>query len=73
MNNFDLIKKIISKNANINYKDLDIKTSSENQIRWDSLAHIRIILDIEKEFKIKINTSQASELNSIKKILDYLE
>ena len=32
---------------------------------WDSLTHIRLILTIEKAFKIKFSTSEISKLESV--------
>ena len=32
---------------------------------WDSLTHIRLILTIEKAFKIKCSTSEISKLESV--------
>ena len=73
--NIKLIKKvikIISKTLNVDIKNLSENSSSHNIKKWDSLAHIRIILSIEKNFKIKINTTQQSKLNSVKSITSYL-
>tara|TARA_Y200000002_G_C22608367_1_gene632673 strand:+ start:92 stop:334 length:243 start_codon:yes stop_codon:yes gene_type:complete len=36
---------------------------------WDSLSNFNILLDIEKEFKIRFNTKEFSELNNFKQIL----
>ena len=73
----DIIKKktieIIAKTARI---DSSLITESSNQndfAKWDSLAHLTIMMKIVKQFKKKISTSKMSELNSIKKILNFLE
>lgn len=73
----DIIKKktieIIAKIIRI---DTSLITESSNQNdfpKWDSLAHLTIMMKIEKQFKKKISTSKMSELNSIKKILNFLE
>ena len=41
--------------------------------RWDSLQHIRIIIAIEKKFKVKISTSDIGKLNDAKSIISYLK
>ena len=75
MNNKLLEKKIIfciSKILNLKVSQLSQKSSAKNIKNWDSMNHVKIIVGIEKEFKIKINTSIATELNSIKKIISYI-
>jgi len=32
---------------------------------WDSLAHIRLILTVEKAFKIKLSTSEVGKLENV--------
>jgi len=32
---------------------------------WDSLAHIRLVLTVEKEFKIKFSTSDIVKLQNV--------
>ncbi len=32
---------------------------------WDSLAHIRLILTVQKEFKIKFSTSEIGKLENV--------
>jgi acyl carrier protein len=38
---------------------------------WDSLKHIQLIISLEKEFNIKITTSEVEKLTSYKKIIKY--
>tara|TARA_B100000212_G_scaffold215222_1_gene162793 strand:+ start:507 stop:740 length:234 start_codon:yes stop_codon:yes gene_type:complete len=68
----DRIYKIISTNTKINIKRINEKTKSDDFDNWDSINHINIILDLEKLVKKKINSSKALELNSVKKILKFL-
>ena len=42
------------------------ESSTETIDTWDSLAHIRIIMELEKLTNIKIQTSDFGEYNSIK-------
>ena len=45
------IIKIISKNINEPISNINIKSNSDDFDRWDSLSHIRIIIDLEKLWK----------------------
>ena len=66
------IIKIISKNINEPISNINIKSNSDDFDRWDSLSHIRIIIDLEKINGKKINTSKYGELISVKAILEHL-
>ena len=46
---------------------------SANDIEdWDSLAQINLIIDIEKEFKVKFNLEEVSSLKNIGEMLELL-
>lgn len=61
--------KIFKKNLKIKGNfDENLKIYSSN--KWDSLSNFNILLQIEKDFKIKFNTKEFSELNSFKAILN---
>jgi acyl carrier protein len=49
--------------------DEDIQVNSELSAKdvdgWDSLSHIRLILTIEKAFKIKFSTSEIGKLENV--------
>ena len=68
---FDVVK-LIAKCININPENINLKSKSDDFDSWDSVNHIRIILKIEKIKKKKINTNLALKLNSVKKIIKYL-
>jgi acyl carrier protein len=40
---------------------------------WDSLAHIRLILTIEKTFKIKFATSEVREIENVQDIVSVIK
>tara|TARA_B100001939_G_C16607730_1_gene473753 strand:+ start:94 stop:321 length:228 start_codon:yes stop_codon:yes gene_type:complete len=65
------VLKTITQVAKIDFgKNFD---KSLLNFRWDSLQHIRIIIAIEKKFKVKISTSDIGKLNDAKSIIDYLK
>ncbi len=72
-NNKIKIIEIISKIAKINSDQINESTSINDFSKWDSLAHLQIMLEIEKKFKIKISTSKMSELDSVIKIIKFVD
>ena len=49
-------------------QEIDINSSSENLKEWDSVAMINIVLEIENQFKVKINANDITNLKSYKSI-----
>lgn len=66
-----LIYQILARNLKISENSINIRTDAKNTPEWDSLAHVRIILELEKELKIKVRNDQIGELNSIKKLIKH--
>ena len=58
------LKKIFNKKKLNKIDNLKIGSFKE----WDSLTHFNLIIQIEKDFNIKFNTSDFSILTSIKEI-----
>lgn len=54
-------------------KILTKKISIYNNKKWDSLLHIRLISEIEKEFSVKINFDEYEKLTDYKSILLFLK
>tara|TARA_Y100000389_G_C17410264_1_gene490480 strand:+ start:407 stop:643 length:237 start_codon:yes stop_codon:yes gene_type:complete len=67
------IIKIISENTNINEKLISVDSCMNDFPKWDSLAQVRIMMELEKKYKTKINTSKMSDLISVLKILNFLD
>jgi len=46
-------------------------TTTANDVPgWDSLAHVKIILGVEKAFKIRIRTTEMAKLDNIGALVD---
>ena len=41
--------------------------------KWDSIAHVKIMLELESKMDKKISTSKMSELTTVSKIIKFLE
>ena len=58
-----IFKKVFGNKTNIS-----IDSNMNNLYKWDSLNHIKLITEIEKILKKKLNISQVIQLTSVKKI-----
>lgn len=73
MDDKEKVIKIISIVIKVDIKKINETSSMKDHIKWDSLAHLIIMDQIEKNFKKKISTSKMSDLNSVDKILKFLK
>ena len=65
------IYQILAKNLRISEDSINLESDTNNTPEWDSLAHLRIILELEKEFKIKVRNDQIGGLISIKRLIKH--
>ena len=65
------IDKIFIDVLKIKKKSLS-KTDMFSCVNWDSLNHVKLIIKIEKKFKIKISTNDYIKLISYKSICSFL-
>ena len=66
------IINIISETIEVPSSKLNIDSKACDFVKWDSLSQVTMMIKIEKATNTKINTSKISELNSVKKIFEYL-
>ena len=48
-----------------NLKKLDIKGNVKNISEWDSLNHLRLMVSLQKNFKIKFELYEITNINSL--------
>lgn len=65
---FDIIARILE----IDVKDINEDFNENDSEKWDSLAQLMIVEEIESEFKVNIPIEKAMELTSVKSILSFL-
>lgn len=59
------LKKIIWRELRLNDYPLEEITIAETIPGWDSLSHARIVVAIEKEYKVHFSTSEVLRLNNL--------
>ncbi len=67
------VKNLIEKKFRVKKSKKKKIYSSENIEGWDSLGHMLLIQEIEKNFKISINPKDVFILQSEKSIYKYLD
>ncbi|MBI5804002.1 acyl carrier protein [Candidatus Pacearchaeota archaeon] len=60
--------KIISGHLKIPPKDLSDDITSDELSEWDSVTHLKIISELEKNFGIKFSIDEITELENVGKI-----
>ena len=76
MENKIILKKLQAIFRNImNNKNLTINSdmSAKDIQNWDSLNNIKLILNVEKEFEIRFNSSEISNLETIKDLIESID
>ena len=71
-----LKKKIIENKLKIIFKKVFKENKKvynmENTSNWDSLNHLKLIIEIQKKFQIKISNINVPKLVDQKKIVQYI-
>jgi acyl carrier protein len=53
--------------------DFNLELNRETESRWDSLRHVELLVALEREFDLRFDGSDATEMNSISKIITLIE
>ena len=61
--------KVLSEILKVKTGKITLKTTANDISEWDSLSNIKIILGIEKKFKIKIPTSEVFQLKNVGELI----
>lgn len=53
--------------------NIDLETTADDILEWNSLNHLVLILEIEKSFKIKFNPIELSKMSNIREMVDVIK
>ena len=62
------IKKVMAKVFEIEISKISLKTTPRTIANWDSLRHLMLIVDLEKEFQLNFTDDELVRLSDFKSI-----
>lgn len=54
-------------------EDIDKSVSQKNCDKWDSLAHLNLIVELETEFGVSFEPEEIGEMTSFDKVCEFLK
>ena len=69
----DKLTKIMESVFRLSEGTIKVDSTMADTPGWDSLTHINLILEIEREFDIQLSGDDIAEMQSISKIVEILE
>ena len=65
------LKKVLDIVRNVLEDDsVDINTSQTNNAKWDSMAQLNIMVELESEFGLSLEPEEISSIKSVKDIIE---
>lgn len=62
------LKKMLAGHFKMSIEEISINSSKDNIDDWDSLEHIKLILEVEEQFNVRFSLEVIPKLTSIKQI-----
>ena len=66
----DRVLRTFSAVFNVDENKIRLTDTKEDIESWDSIGHLQLIMNIEAEFGIKLNTEDVVNIDSVKKCVD---
>jgi len=73
MTNFDRVRWVISEELRMPKEDINEDSLFVEDLNFDSLDHIEVVIGIEKEFDVEISDEEIDDVKSVKDLLSLLE
>lgn len=70
---FEKVKEIIVDSLSCDESDVTLEASLKDDLEADSLDAVELIMAVEEEFDIEIPDEKATEIKTVKDIVDYIE
>tara|TARA_R110001583_G_scaffold154316_1_gene305979 strand:- start:5572 stop:5802 length:231 start_codon:yes stop_codon:yes gene_type:complete len=72
MNLLDQVRQVIAETINLPEADINELSSTETLDKWDSLAQVNLMMAIEQAFDLELEVEDFVELNSVRKIVEFI-
>ena len=73
MTNFERVRWVISEELRMPKEDINEDSLFVEDLNFDSLDHIEVVIGIEKEFDVEISDEEIDDVKSVKDLLRLLE
>ena len=67
------VGKVFSELMDVDPSTITRETSPETLEEWDSMAHVQLIVALEKEFSLTISPDDAVDFESVGMICDWID
>ena len=67
------LKEVFKKTFKIDEEDFNTNLEINSIVNWDSMGHVRLFLEIEKKFNLKIGSEDIESALNFKSILKILK
>ena len=69
----DRVRQLISDVLGVELEEIDLETSHESIVQWDSMNVLNLLLALEMEFGVQLDLEAATELVSVRAIVRLLD
>lgn len=73
MNVFEKVKEIIASELGVDADKITLETSIKDDLGADSIDAVQIVMALEEEFSIEIDTENVEEITVVKNLVAYIE
>lgn len=73
MTTFEKLKPIIADQLSVKMENIKLESSFKDDFKADSLDMVNLTMEIEDEFAIEISDKVAATLQTVSKVVNYIE
>lgn len=68
-----IIKLIIADKSGVDENDITLETKFSDDLGFDSLDTVELLMEFEKEFNIVIEDDEAMDIATVAEVIEYIE